>query len=69
MVCPIRAGVAELVDARDLKSRVPKGACGFDPRPRHHPERAGPGASRHASTPSLTGPEGWPSLAVVYTDS
>src|SRR2546428_11988558 len=30
-----RAGVAELADARDLKSRVPKGACGFDPRPRH----------------------------------
>ena len=29
------AGVAELADARDLKSRVPQGACGFDPRPRH----------------------------------
>src|SRR2546426_826439 len=33
---PSRAGVAELEDARDLKSRAPKGACGFDPRPRHH---------------------------------
>jgi hypothetical protein len=29
------AGVAKLADARDLKSRVPKGTCGFDPRPRH----------------------------------
>ena len=33
----VHAGVAELADARDLKSRVPKGACGFDPRPRHSP--------------------------------
>jgi hypothetical protein len=29
------AGVAELADAQDLKSWVPKGACGFDTRPRH----------------------------------
>ncbi len=27
--------MAELADARDLKSRPPKGGCGFDPRPRH----------------------------------
>jgi hypothetical protein len=27
--------VAKLADARDLKSRDPKGSCGFDPRPRH----------------------------------
>jgi hypothetical protein len=26
----------------DLKSRGPKGPCGFDPRPRYHPELAGP---------------------------
>ena len=32
----VSAGVAELVDARDLKSWVPNGACGFDSRPRHH---------------------------------
>ena len=30
-----RAGVAELADARDLKSRGGKLPCGFDPRPRH----------------------------------
>ncbi len=30
------AGVAELVDARDLKSLVPHGTCGFDSRPPHH---------------------------------
>ena len=30
-----KAGVAELADARDLKSRVPKGACGSDSHPRH----------------------------------
>jgi hypothetical protein len=24
--------MAELADARDLKSRIPKGVCGFDPR-------------------------------------
>ena len=35
MVHSCRAGVAELADARDLKSRAPKGACGFDSRPRH----------------------------------
>jgi hypothetical protein len=29
------AGVAELADAQDLKSWVPKGACGFEARPRH----------------------------------
>jgi hypothetical protein len=29
------AGVAKLADAQDLKSWAPKGACGFDPRPRH----------------------------------
>ena len=28
------AGVAKLADARDLKSRAPEGACGFDPHPR-----------------------------------
>ena len=27
--------MAELADAQDLKSWVPKGACGFDSRPRH----------------------------------
>ncbi len=27
--------MAELADAQDLKSWVPQGACGFDPRPRH----------------------------------
>src|SRR6476659_8584875 len=32
---PPCAGVAELADAQDLKSWVPKGACGFDSRPRH----------------------------------
>jgi hypothetical protein len=32
-----QAGVAELADAQDLKSWVPQGACGFDPRPRHKP--------------------------------
>ena len=31
----VSAGVTELVDVRDLKSRVPKGACGFDSHPRH----------------------------------
>ena len=31
----MHAGVAELADAQDLKSWVPRGACGFDPRPRH----------------------------------
>ena len=30
-----RAGVAELVDARDLKSLGPQGLCGFDSRPPH----------------------------------
>jgi hypothetical protein len=30
------AGVAELVDARDLKSLGPQGLCGFDSRPPHH---------------------------------
>ena len=29
------AGVAELVDARDLKSLGPQGLCGFDSRPPH----------------------------------
>jgi hypothetical protein len=29
------AGVAKLADARDLKSRAPQGACGFDSHPRH----------------------------------
>ena len=29
------AGVAESVDAADLKSVAPDGACGFDSRPRH----------------------------------
>src|SRR6516165_3796168 len=32
---PNHAGVAELADAQDLKSWVPQGACGFNPRPRH----------------------------------
>ena len=31
----VGAGVAELADAQDLKSWVPEGTCGFDPRPRH----------------------------------
>src|SRR5262249_15237833 len=35
LLIPLQAGVAELADAQDLKSWVPKGACGFDPRPRH----------------------------------
>jgi hypothetical protein len=30
-----RAGVAELVDARDLKSLGPQGLCGFDSHPPH----------------------------------
>lgn len=30
------AGVAELADARDSKSRALYGACGFDPLLRHH---------------------------------
>jgi hypothetical protein len=30
------AGVAELVDARDLKSLVPNGTCRFDSGPPHH---------------------------------
>src|SRR5262245_49280400 len=30
------AGVAELVDARDLKSRGPKGPCRFESGLRHH---------------------------------
>ena len=29
------ARVAEQADARDLKSCVPKGTCGFDPHPGH----------------------------------
>lgn len=29
------AGVAELADARDSKSRGPQGPCGFDSHPRH----------------------------------
>ncbi len=29
------ARVAELVDARDLKSCVPKGTCGFESHPGH----------------------------------
>ena len=28
--------MAELADAQDLKSWVPKGACGFDSHPRHY---------------------------------
>ena len=28
--------MAELADAQDLKSWVPRGACGFDSRPRHY---------------------------------
>ena len=28
--------MAKLADARDLKSRVPHGTCGFDSRPGHH---------------------------------
>ena len=31
------ARVAKLADARDLKSRVPNGTCGFDSRPGHQP--------------------------------
>ena len=31
------ARVAKLADARDLKSRVLNGTCGFDSRPGHHP--------------------------------
>src|SRR5207247_7484232 len=31
-----RAPVAELVDAADLKSAVPKGACRFESGPGHH---------------------------------
>ena len=30
------AWVAELVDARDLKSLKAQSLCGFDSRPRHH---------------------------------
>ena len=33
------AGVAELVDARDLKSLGPQGLCGFDSRPPHQNPR------------------------------
>ena len=33
--------MAELVDAKDLKSFGPKGPCGFKSRPRHGPNRAG----------------------------
>jgi hypothetical protein len=33
---PQLAEVAELVDARDLKSRVQQWTCGFDSRLRHH---------------------------------
>ena len=36
LMIPPHAGVAELADAQDLKSWAPKGACGFDSRPRHH---------------------------------
>jgi hypothetical protein len=32
----VGAWVAELVDARDLKSLKAKSLCGFDSRPRHH---------------------------------
>jgi hypothetical protein len=28
--------VAKQADAKDLKSFVPEGTCGFDPRPGHH---------------------------------
>jgi hypothetical protein len=31
----VAAGVAELVDARDLKSGEPSRSCGFDPHLRH----------------------------------
>src|SRR6516162_7866229 len=31
-----RAGVAELADARDSKSREAQTSCGFDPHLRHH---------------------------------
>ena len=34
LLIPLHAGVAKLADAQDLKSWVPKGACGFDSRPR-----------------------------------
>ena len=33
------ARVAKLADARDLKSRVPKGTCRFNSGPGHHPHR------------------------------
>ena len=41
MQCPCdtyvdQAGVVELADTRDLKSRGPQGSCGFKSRPRHH---------------------------------
>jgi hypothetical protein len=32
----VAAGVAELVDAADLKSSEPRGSCGFNPHLRHH---------------------------------
>jgi hypothetical protein len=32
----LRARVAKLADAKDLKSFGPKGPCGFDPHPGHH---------------------------------
>ena len=34
-ILPGRAGVAELADARDSKSREAQTSCGFDPHLRH----------------------------------
>jgi hypothetical protein len=36
MQCNQHARVAKLADARDLKSRAPKGACRFNSGPGHH---------------------------------
>ena len=52
------AGVAKLADAQDLKSWVPKGTCGFDPRPRHQILRKpcvsdGRGISRRDPVPAI----------------
>ena len=47
--------VAKLADARDLKSRIPRGVCGFDPRLGH----TAPPAAATGSILPRTGPRGY----------
>ncbi len=57
--------VAKLADARDLKSRIPRGVCGFDPRLGH---MALPAAATGSILPH-TGPGGYFGRMPVSTES